>query len=119
MPKPRKQRPRIDKYGTKRWYLNRKLHRVDGPAVEHPNQQEWFLNGQRHREDGPAIIDNQGNKWWYQNGQQHREDGPAFEGPHSSGLWYYHNKYIITNSLEGFKARVAQIKREEYADQYL
>ena len=31
--------------GTKRWFLNGKLHREDGPAIEYPNgSKEWFLN---------------------------------------------------------------------------
>jgi hypothetical protein len=32
---------------TKRWTLNGKLHREDGPAVEWPNgQKEWYLHGE-------------------------------------------------------------------------
>jgi hypothetical protein len=48
----------VDDQGTKSWYKDDNLHRVDGPAVE-------FANG--------------GSKWWYQNGKLHREDGPAVE----------------------------------------
>jgi len=33
--------------GTKRWYLNDKRHRVDGPAIEYPNgSKQWWLNGE-------------------------------------------------------------------------
>lgn len=36
----------IDHNGTKRYYLNDKLHRVDGPAVEHNNgTMEYYLDG--------------------------------------------------------------------------
>ena len=32
--------------GTKRWWLNNKLHREDGPAVEHfDGVKYWHLNG--------------------------------------------------------------------------
>ena len=32
--------------GDKCWYLNGKLHREDGPAIEYSNgHKEWFLNG--------------------------------------------------------------------------
>ncbi|MAG26521.1 hypothetical protein CMI47_13320 [Candidatus Pacearchaeota archaeon] len=32
--------------GTKRWYLNNKLHREDGPAILHQNGDKyWYLNG--------------------------------------------------------------------------
>ena len=36
----------IDEYGTKHWYLNGKLHRTDGPAIEYRNGTKcWYLNG--------------------------------------------------------------------------
>ena len=42
--------------GDKFWYLNGKLHREDGPAIEHANGDKfWCLNDKLHREDGPAI----------------------------------------------------------------
>ena len=57
--------------GTKEWYLDGKLHRVDGPAFEYSNgYKEWYLNGKRHREDGPAIEGANGTKAWYLNGKQ-------------------------------------------------
>lgn len=62
---------KIDKDKTKRWYLNDKLHREDGPAVECTNGTKfWYLNGKRHREDGPAIECADGTKYWYLNGNQ-------------------------------------------------
>ena len=52
--------------GTKEWYLNDKLHREDGPAIERANgDKEWWLNGKFHREDGPAIEYADGTKEWY------------------------------------------------------
>ena len=57
--------------GTKKWYLNGKRHREDGPAIEWANGgKEWYLNGKCHREDGPAIEYANGDKWWYLNGKQ-------------------------------------------------
>ena len=54
--------------GVKSWWLNGKLHREGGPAVEHVNgSKSWFLNGKRHREDGPAIEYADGDKAWYLN----------------------------------------------------
>ncbi len=61
----------IDKYGDKRWYLNYKLHRVDGPAVVYEEGDKyWYINGLRHREDGPAIEYSNGDKFWYLNNEQ-------------------------------------------------
>jgi hypothetical protein len=35
-------------FGDKFWYLNDKLHREDGPAMEHVNgKKAWCLNGVR------------------------------------------------------------------------
>ena len=33
--------------GTKKWHLNDKLHREDGPAIEYADGDEsWYLNGE-------------------------------------------------------------------------
>ena len=61
----------IDKRGNKKWHLHGKLHRVDGPAVEHV--------------DGATT--------WFLHGNLHRDDGPAYENPHTGyKAWYLHNK---------------------------
>jgi len=57
--------------GTKVWWLNRKYHREDGPAVEYPDGTKvWWLNGKYHREDGPAIERPNGTKVWYLNDEE-------------------------------------------------
>ncbi len=59
---------KIDESGTKRWYLNDKLHRTDGPAVEYSEGSKfWYLNGKIHRTDGPAVEYANGSKLWYLN----------------------------------------------------
>ncbi len=58
--------------GTKFWYVDDKLHRLDGPAVE-------FASG---------------SKFWYQNDQWHRLDGPAIEYADGTKFWYVKNKNI-------------------------
>jgi hypothetical protein len=81
--------------GDKYWYLNGKLHREDGPAIEWPNgDKEWWLNGKLHREDGPAIEDSDGHKEWYLDGKLHREDGPAIEYSDGDKLWYLDDKKL-------------------------
>ena len=61
--------------GDKFWYLNGKLHREDGPAIEYANgTKSWFLNGKRHREDGPAIEYDNGYKAWYLNDEEVTEE---------------------------------------------
>lgn len=41
---------------SKRWYVDGKLHRENGPALEYLcGHKEYYLNGQLHRIDGPAV----------------------------------------------------------------
>jgi hypothetical protein len=55
----------------KEWWLNGKLHRTDGPAVERADgMKEWWLNGKLHRTDGPAVERADGMKMWWLNGKQ-------------------------------------------------
>jgi hypothetical protein len=53
------------------WFLNGKLHREDGPAVEWADgSRSWWLNDQRHRTDGPAVEHADGDREWWLNGEQ-------------------------------------------------
>lgn len=55
-----------DIFGTKRYYIDNKLHRENGPAVEYADGcKVWFIKNKRHRVDGPAFEDSNGNKRWY------------------------------------------------------
>ena len=65
----------IDKNGHKKWYLNGKYHREDGPASEYAGGSKvWYLNGEYHREDGPAVEYASGGKSWFLNNKQYTED---------------------------------------------
>ena len=66
---------KVDEYGNKRWFLNGKFHREDGPAVEYAGGRKvWYLHGNRHREDGPAREWAHGHKeWWLNNEPVHPE----------------------------------------------
>jgi hypothetical protein len=79
--------------GTRKWFLNGKLHRQDGPAVERADgSRAWCLNGQLHRQDGPAIEYPNGSREWYLNGKLHRQDGPAIEYPNRSREWWLNGR---------------------------
>ena len=61
--------------GDEYWWLNGKLHREDGPAIEYANgDKSWYLNGKLHREDGPAIEYASGDKCWWLNGKKVTEE---------------------------------------------
>jgi hypothetical protein len=98
---------KVDAAKTKRWYLNDKLHREDGPAIEWANgSKRWYINGERHREDGPASEYADGSKFWYLNGKLHREDGPAIECADGSKFWYLEGKELTEEEFN------AKIKKE-------
>jgi hypothetical protein len=81
--------------GTKEWFLNGKLHREDGPALEFANgHKSWHLNGDLHREDGPAVEWANGDKMWWLNGKYHREDGPAVERVDGDKVWFLNGKEL-------------------------
>ena len=83
------------KNGDKCWYLNGKLHRTDGPAVEFADDdKEWWLNGKLHRIDGPAFEDSNGYKAWYLNGERHNPNGPAIEYPDNTKYWYLNGEEL-------------------------
>jgi hypothetical protein len=70
------------KYGTKYWInAERKLHRLDGPAVEYAyGSQYWYQKGKLHRLDGPAVILSGGKKrYWYIGGIQYTSKEDFFE----------------------------------------
>lgn len=71
------------------YVLNRKLHRIDGPAVEYTDgYKAWYLNGELHRIDGPAIETQYGDQHWYKHGKRHRIDGPAVEYANGDKSWW-------------------------------
>jgi len=93
-----------DERGVKRWYLNGRLHREDGPAIEGiDGHKSWFFHGQLHRLDGPAIEYATGSKAWLINGQRHRIDGPAIEYYDGDKRWWYQGKLINVYSQKEFE----------------
>jgi hypothetical protein len=103
---------KVDERGIKRWHLNDKLHREDGPAIEHADGTKfWFLNGKRHREDGPAKEYANGYKFWYLNGKLHRVDGPAIELTNGTKYWYVDGEQIeVPNNDNDIFLRMINLK---------
>jgi hypothetical protein len=86
--------------GDRYWFLNGKLHREDGPAVESSiTGRFWYLNGKRHREDGPALECADGTREWYLNGKLHRTDGPAIECADGTRFWYLHGNRVTEEEV--------------------
>jgi len=93
--------------GDKEWYLNDKLHRTDGPAIEWAGDKEWWL----HRVDGPAVIGAGGSKFWHLNGKRHRIDGPACEWANGSKSWWVDG--IEYTSKSKYAKAIADYKFEQ------
>lgn len=105
---------KVFRNGTKHWFLNGKLHREDGPAIEDTGGSNfWFQNGKRHREDGPAVEWDDGTKKWYLNGKLHREDGPALEYADGTKHWFLNGEEY---TKEEFKKKTAPVKEYTVAD---
>ena len=112
---------KVDAAGDKRWYVNNKCHREDGPAVEWANGNKyWYVNGKRHREDGPACEYVNGDKFWYVNGKLHRENGPACEYADGSKFWYVNGvqlsekEFNKRNKKTSCAGKVINIDRKNY-----
>jgi hypothetical protein len=82
----------VNKFGTKFWYLDGKLHRPDAPAIQYTDgSTEWWLNGELHREDGPACEYTDGDKYWFIN------DHRLSEAEFNAHQILYSNKVTETN----------------------
>ena len=117
---------RVYDNGDKQWYLNGKLHREDGPAIEGVNgYKAWYINGHLHREDGPAREYADGYKEWWVNGKYHRTDGPAVEYSDGDKSWYLNGKRYTEekykkeiskrkNSKDSCNGKVVEIDGKKY-----
>ena len=78
--------------GTEIWFVNKRLHREDGPAIIYRDGcQEWWVNGIRHNQNGPAVIWARTEEWWV-DGARHKLDGPAVIHPDGTQIWYANGK---------------------------
>jgi hypothetical protein len=75
------------------WVLPKRLSR-GSKIMTNDGDKSWFLNGKLHREDGPAVEWNDGSKFWYLNNKLHREDGPAIEWADGDKCWYLNNERL-------------------------
>jgi hypothetical protein len=70
---------------------------------QYENKICYYLNDKLHRKDGPAIEYSSGSKFWYKNGLLHRIDGPAVEYSDGYKQWYYEGKLIKCKSQKEFE----------------
>ena len=86
-------------HDTISYYLNRILHRNDGPAkIEYNNdgnisKEEYWINNEIYRENGPSVIyyfkdGSIFNEIYFKNNEIHRENKPA-------RIFYYENGLVF------------------------
>ena len=80
----------------------------------YPNgNKSWYLNGKIHREDGPAIERANGSKFWCLNGKYHREDGPAYEGANGDKFWFLNGERVTEEEHKRMTSKVVEMTMEE------
>ena len=80
------------------------LVKPDSTSQKYPSCTEWHnFSRKLHRLDGPAIEYANGYKAWYVNDRLHRLDGPAIECADGGKWWYVDDKYVPVNSQEEFE----------------
>jgi hypothetical protein len=90
----------IDEKGYKEWYLNGKVHREGGPAIEWVDgSKEWYLKGELHRVVGPAVEYSDGGKEWCLNGEKHRVEGPACEYSNGTKEWFLNGRLVYSKNV--------------------
>jgi len=80
----------------------KKLHRVDKPALITPMGSYWYRFGKLHRLGGPAAVwsfKESNGYCWYVNGKKHRLDGPAIVWQDDKE-WWVNDKRLDTNEVE-------------------
>jgi len=73
----------------------------------------WYLNGKIHREDGPAIERANGNKFWWLNDKLHREDGPAMEWADGDKFWFLNDEEVTEEKHKRQTSKVVEMTMEE------
>ena len=63
-----------DADGDGEWYVEDKLHREDGPAIEFNEYKAWYIEDKLHRLDGPAVEYSDGGKLWWVEGVARSEE---------------------------------------------
>ncbi len=115
--------PALETGGDKYWYQNDRLHRVDGPAIEWKSGAfAWYLNGRCHRADGPAHVREDGTKEWWTDGVLDREDGPAVKWADGTNEWWGHGHLFRIERKDGTSTSfdgVSQAEVEENQDEYV
>ena len=73
----------------------------DQPAIIfNDGTKAWFSNNMLNRLNGPAITKSDGSKYWYVSDKLHSiNDNPAVELSDSTKIWFNYGKLYRTNNV--------------------
>ena len=91
----------VDKYGIKRYFRNKVLHREDGPALIYPHASKLWIakgcsamvNGKMVKKDDELVnLSNHPTLLYvyYYEGLKHRDNGPAEVWSDGREIYYFH-----------------------------
>jgi len=93
--------------------LEHKIFRRSDGSIE---SEQWWLDNKLHRLDGPAVVSyyKDGSiysEYWYLDSKQHRSDGPAIvryskDGSIESEVWYLDGKQLTEEQIEDLKIKL-------------
>ena len=84
----------------------------NGLHIDEAGTKRWYLDDKRHRQDGPAEIWDDGAEFWFLHDKLHRQDGPAVVYPGRSEYWHIHGNYL-GKGVEGFWAHWALLTNNQ------
>lgn len=103
-----------DDNGSKYYYTNNNLHRLDGPAIEAFNgDKEWYYQGVIHRFNGPAVVLSNGTKVWWKFGKISRRSGPAVLKSNGDKEWWVEGEKIAVQSKIKISKQLKRMGIEE------
>lgn len=65
-----------------------------GCVISSDGIRRYFVDGKLHRENGPSIIKPNGDAYWHKHNLLHREDGPAIEFADGESVWYLNGEVL-------------------------
>jgi hypothetical protein len=83
--------------------------------IQQDGSKTWFVEFGLHRLDGPAIIETGGTLHWYVDGERHRLDGPAYTEPGGRQEWWVNDRRI-TSEVEAWIAQLSLPPWEQWTD---
>lgn len=77
--------------------------------IEKDQTIKYYVDGKLHRLDGPAVIRPNGNNSWWHEGKLHRLDGPALDWGRDGIGFFIHGRKVTETAMIDYAKRIASI----------